>query len=130
MDLGTTNLLLGILAAVSVIELLGLLAAGLFGYRMYSRVMQLVQGLEERQVAPAMSRVNAILDDVKGVTTKVQEETGKVDQAIRGTLGRVDETAERVRVNMQARTRRVRGVLRGIRVGVETFMNGRRHEPA
>lgn len=129
MNLGTTNLLLGIMAAVSVIELLGLLVAGLFGYRMYSRVMQLVQGLEERQVAPAMSRVNAILDDVKGVTTKVQEETGKVDQAIRGTLGRVDETAERVRVNMQARTRRMRGVLRGIRVGVETFMNGRRHEP-
>jgi hypothetical protein len=129
MDLGTTNLLLGIMAAVSVIELLGLLAAGLFGYRLYGRVTQLIQGLEERQVAPAMSRVNAILDDVKGVTTKVQEETTNVDQAIRGTLGRVDETAERVRANVQARTRRMRGVVRGIRVGIETFVNGRRHEP-
>lgn len=127
MDLGTTNLLLGILAAVSVIELLGLMVAGLFGYRAYSRVMQLLHGLEERQVAPAMARVNSILDDVKDVTSKVQEETGKVDQAIRGTLGRVDETADRVRANVQARANRVVGLIHGIRVAVETFLSGRPH---
>lgn len=130
MDLGTTNLLLGIMAAVSVIELLGLLVAGLLGYRMYVRVMHLIEGLEERQVAPAMSRVNAILDDVKGVTSKVQEETGKVDQAIRGTLGRVDETAERVRVNVQARANRLRGLIHGIRVAIETFLGSRPHGQA
>jgi hypothetical protein len=32
--------------------------------------MTLLEGLENRQVAPAMARVNSILDDVKGVTTK------------------------------------------------------------
>lgn len=125
MNLGTTNLMLGILAAVSVIELLGLLVAGLFAYRMYARVMQLVNGLEERQVAPAMARVNAILDDVKDVSSKVQEETGKVDQAIRGTLGRVDETADRVRANVRVRANRVLGVVRGIRVAIETFLSER-----
>lgn len=125
MDLGTTNLLLGIMAAVAVVELLALLAAGLFGYRLYARVMRLVEGLEERQVAPAMSRVNSILDDVKGVTSKVQEETGKVDQAIRGTLGRVDQTAERVRANVHTRAVRARAILRGIRVAAETFLGSR-----
>ena len=130
MDLGTTNLLLGILAAVSVIELLALLAAALFGYRLYSRVMQLVQGLEERQVAPAMARVNSILDDVKDVTSKVHEETDKVDQAIRGTLGRVDETADRVRARVQARANRVLGLAHGIRVAIETFLAGRPQRPA
>ncbi len=122
MNLGTTNLLLGILAAVSVIELLGLIAAGFLGYQAYSRVMQLVNGLEERQVAPAMTRVNAILDDVKDVTAKVQEDTGRVDQAIRGTLGRVDETADRGRANVRVRANRVIGLLHGIRVAIETFL--------
>jgi hypothetical protein len=134
MDLGTTNLFLGILAAVSVIQLLGLLAAGLFGYRMYARAMQLLQGVEERQVAPAMARVNAILDNVKDVTSKVHEETDKVDQAIRGTLGRVDETADRVRATVQARANRVLGFVHGIRVALETFLSGRAerrpHAPA
>jgi hypothetical protein len=125
MDLSTTNLMLGILAAVSVIELLGLLAAGLFGYRAYRQVMQLVNGLEERQVAPAMSRVNAILDNVKDVTSKVHEETDKVDQAIRGTLGRVDETADRVRAGVQARANRVLGLVHGVRVALETFLSTR-----
>jgi hypothetical protein len=129
MDLGTTNLFLGILAVVSVIELLGLMAAGFFGYRVYARVMELVNGLEQRQVAPAMSRVNSILDDVKGVTTKVHEETGKVDDAIRGTLGRVDETADRVRATVKARAARVAGVAHGVRVAVETFLSGRRQHP-
>jgi hypothetical protein len=131
MNLSTTNLLLGILAAVSVIELLGLIAAGLFGYRMYTQVMQLVEGIEERQVAPAMARVNAILDDVKTVSTTVHEETERVDHAIRDTFDRVDETAERVRANVQTRAGRVVGLVRGIRVAIETFLSGgpRRHAP-
>jgi hypothetical protein len=125
MDLGTTNLFLGILAVVSVIELVGLLAVAWFGYRMYGRAMALLQGMEERQVAPAMARVNAILDDVKDVTSKVHDETDKVDQAIRGTLGRVDETADRVRATMRARANRVMGLVRGVRVAIETFLAGR-----
>jgi esterase/lipase len=125
MELGTTNLFLGILAAVSVIELIGLAVGGLFAYRLYARATELLQGMEERQVAPAMARVNAILDDVKGVTSKVQEETDKVDQAIRGTLGRVDETADRVRATVQARANRALGFVHGIRVAIETFLSGR-----
>lgn len=133
MDLGTTNLLLGILAAVSVIELLAIVAAGILGYRVYARVMDLLHGLEERQVTPVVARVNAILDDVKDVTARVHDETERVDQAIRGTIGRVDETADRVRVSVKSRANRVVGLARGIRVAVETFVRsgGRdRHEPA
>ena len=40
---------------------------------------------QARQVAPAMARVNAILDDVKAVSTRVKEETERVDQAIHST---------------------------------------------
>jgi hypothetical protein len=128
MDLGTTNLFLGILAGVSVIELIGLLVAGLFAYRMYARVTELLHGVEERQVAPAMARVNSILDDVKDVTSKVHQDTDKVDQAIRGTLGRVDETADRVRANVAARANRVIGFVHGVRVAIETFLGSRPQE--
>src|SRR5262245_42252527 len=95
--LATTNLLLGIMAAVSVLEALLLIGAGIGGWMVYRRVMELIAGLEERQVRPAMLRVNAILDDVKGVSAKVREETERVDHAIRVTMDRVDDTAERVR---------------------------------
>src|SRR4051812_44547129 len=112
-ELGTTNLLLGIMAAVSVLEALVVIGLGVAGFMAYRRVMTLVEGLEQRQVAPAMARVNGILDDVKGVTAKVKEETERVDQAIRTTMDRVDDTADRVRWNVRAKTSRIVGIIRG-----------------
>src|SRR3954471_12641290 len=124
-ELGTTNLLLGIMAAVSILEGLVIIGAGIAGFMAYRKVMALVtrtmtlaEGIEARQVAPAMLRVNAILDDVKGVTAKVKEETERVDAAIRTTMDRVDDTAERVRWNVKAKTSRVVGFVRGLRVAL------------
>src|SRR5512143_2567059 len=122
-DLGTTNLLLGIMAVVSVVEVLCLLGAAIGGFILYRRVMQLVNELEQRQVAPAMARVNGILDDVKGVTTRVNVETERVDHAIRDTIDRVDETADRVRARVRSRANRFVGVVRGIRTALEVFLN-------
>src|SRR6185369_567517 len=96
---------------------------GIAGFMVYRRVMTLVQGLEERQVAPAMVRVNAILDDVKDVTAKVREETERVDMAIRSTMDRVDDTADRVRSNVRAKTSWVVGAIRGLRVAIETALH-------
>jgi hypothetical protein len=121
-ELGTTNLLLGIMAAVSVLEALLLIGVGVAGVIVYRRVMDLINGLEARQIAPAMARVNAILEDVKGVTTKVKEETERVDQAIRTTMDRVDDTADRVRSNVRAKTSRVVGFIRGLRVAIESML--------
>jgi len=126
-ELATTNLLLGIMAAVSVLEALLVIGMGIAGFMVYRRVMDLVNGLETRQVAPAMARVNAILDDVKGVTAKVKEETERVDQAIRTTIDRVDDTADRVRYNVRAKTSRVVGFIRGLRVAMESMLHTR-HE--
>jgi hypothetical protein len=122
-ELGTTNLMLGIMAAVSVLEAILLIGAGIAGYMLYRRVSDLVSVLESRHVAPAMFRVNAILDDLKGVTATVKEETNRVDNAIRSTMERVDDTADRVRSNMRAKTSRVVGFIRGLRVAIETFLS-------
>jgi len=124
-ELGTTNIFLGIMAVVSILEGLLIIGMGVGGYLAYRKVMELVNGLEQRQVAPAMARVNAILDDLKVVSTKVKDEADRVDQAIRTTMDRVDDTADRVRSNVREKTSRVVGIMRGVRVALETMLHSR-----
>ncbi len=121
-QLDTTNLFLGILAVVSVLEALLLIGTGVAVYLVYRRVSELMATVEARHVAPAMARVNAILDDVKEVSNKVKDETERVDQAVRTTMDRVDDTAERVRSTVRARTGRLVGLVRGARVAIETML--------
>lgn len=122
-ELGTTNLLLGIMAAVSVLEALAIIGIGIAGYMVYSKVTALIEGLETRQVAPAMARVNAILDDVKDVSAKVKAETERVDTAIHDTIDRIDNTADRVRSNVRAKTSVLIGFIRGLRVALEGVLH-------
>jgi hypothetical protein len=124
-SLDTTNTWLAIMAIVSVLEALLIIGVGIAGFLVYRRVMALVEGLEQRHVAPAMGRVNAILDDVKDVSAKVKEETYRVDHAIRTTMGRVDDTADRVRSNVREKTSRLVGFVRGARAAIETMLNSR-----
>ena len=122
-ELGTTNLLLGIMAAVSVLEALVIIGAGVAGFLVYRKVMVLIEGIEARQVAPAMARVNGILDDVKAVSAKLKAETERVDQPIHSTMGRIDDTADRVRSNVRAKTSRIVGFVRGLRVALEGMLH-------
>jgi len=122
-ELATTNVMLGIMAAVSVLEALLVIGAAVAGYFVYKRVMTVVTGIEERQVAPAMVRLNAVLDDLRAVSTKVKDETERVDSAIRTTMDRVDDTAERVRWNVLAKTSRIVGIVRGARVALEHILS-------
>lgn len=79
-DLTTTNALLGVMAAVSLLEALALIGGGLLLYR---RLTRLIAGIEERQVAPVTARVNAILDDVKVVTSMVKQAADGADAGVR-----------------------------------------------
>jgi hypothetical protein len=78
-DLSTTNLLLGIMAVVSVLEALAVVGLIVGGVLVYRRFAVTLARIEERQIAPAMSRVNAILDDVKDVTGMVKNAAGQVE---------------------------------------------------
>ena len=69
-----------IMAVVSVLEALLLIGIGVGGFMIYRRVMQLVNDLEARQIAPLREKVDAILGDVKAVTARVNHETERVDQ--------------------------------------------------
>jgi hypothetical protein len=125
--LGTTNLLLGIMAAVSVLEALVIIAMGVAGFMAYRKVMGLVDGIETPQVAPTIARVNAILDDVKTVTATVKRETERVDHAIHTAMGRIDDPADRMRSNVRATTSAVVGFVRGLRVAIEWLLHSRHH---
>jgi uncharacterized protein YoxC len=131
-DLDTTNLLLGIMAAVSVIEALALVAAGVMGWKLYARTMQTVKELDERRVAPLVAKVDAlmvnvdsILHDVKGITSRINSQTERVNTAISTTMDRVDQTADRVRSSVNSRVQRVTGVVNGVMSVLGTLFNGR-----
>lgn len=130
MDLHTTNVLLGIMAAVSVLEALLLIGMGIGGYMVYSRVMTLVSDLEARQIAPLRAKVDAILADVQAVTARVSQQTERVDHAISGTMERVDVTAERVKDSMRDKVNQAVGVVRGVRAVITSLLgNDAGHEP-
>ncbi len=130
MDLHTTNVLLGIMAAVSVLEALVIIGMGIGGYVVYKRVTQLVTDLEARQIAPLRLKVDAILADVQSVTARVSQQTERVDHAISGTMGRVDETAERVKGTVRDKVNQTVGVVRGVRAVLASLMRSdQRHEP-
>ena len=86
MDLTTTNVLLGIMAMVSLLEAAAVIALLSGGFLMYRRMTHLMVSLEERQIAPAMARVNAILDDVKGVSGTVRGAADTADAGVRDAI--------------------------------------------
>ena len=129
-DLSTTNLLLGIMAVVSLLEAFAIIAMGVTGWAMYKRTLELVNGLEVRHIIPLRSRIDAILDDVKGVTERIKEETDRVDHTIKTTIDRVDDTADRMRANVWAKTSQVVGLIRGLRAFIESVLHSRHQPPA
>jgi len=124
-DLHTTNLLLAIMAAVSVLEGLVLIGVGVGGFVMYRRAMQLVADLEARQIAPLREKVDSILTDVQSITARVSKQSERVDQAVSGTIERVDETAARVRAGVYDRVSQAVGVVRGVRAVIISMLRSR-----
>jgi hypothetical protein len=121
---------LAIMAIVSVLEALVVLAIGIGGFLAYRRVMQLVNDLEVRQIAPVREKVDAILRDVKTVTAQVSHQTERVNHAISGTMDRVDETAGRVTGSVRDKVNQAIGMARGIRAIVMSVLgHDARHEP-
>jgi hypothetical protein len=131
-NLDTTNLLLGIMAVVSVLEALLLVGVGIMAWKLYGQAMQTVRELEQRQVAPLMAKVDrlmvtvdGILVDVKGITSRVGAQTERVNSAISTTIDRVDETADRVKHSLAHRVNRVIGLVSSMRAAFGGAFNGR-----
>jgi len=121
---------LAIIAVVSLLEALVVVGVGVAGWLAYRRVMQLVNDLEQRHIAPVRLQVDAILADVKDVTARVKDETDRVDYAIRTTIDRVDDTADRVRLQVRQKTNRILGFIFHVRSTIEEVLRSRHQPPA
>jgi hypothetical protein len=118
----TANVALTVMAVVSVLEALVLIGISVGGFVIYRRVMQLVTELEARQIAPLREKVDAILGDVKSVTARVNSEAERVDQAIHGTINRVDHTAEHLKSSVMDKVNQAAGVVRGVRAAIVSLL--------
>jgi len=121
-DLQTTNTALIIMAVVSVLEAVVVLGIAVGGFLVYRRVMQLVTDLEARQIAPIREKVEAILGDVKAVTARVNSEAERVDDAIHGTINRVDHTAEHLKSSVMEKVSYASGIVRGVRAAIASVL--------
>ena len=110
-SLGTTNLLLGIMAAVSVLEGLFVVGLGVAGWMVFRRVTKFIDAFHvemTRQAAPLAAHVDAILDDVEEVTTTVREEAERMAFMLS---------------NLRQRRRRIINIARGLRRVVHEFLH-------
>jgi hypothetical protein len=126
-DIQSLGTPLWIMAVVSILEALLLIAMGIGGYLMYARVTALVTDLETRHVAPLREKVDEILGDVKTVTSRVAHQTERVDDAVTGTINRVDETASRVRAGVYDKVHQAAGVVRGVRAVIMSLLHRESH---
>ena len=126
-DLSALSVPLWVMAAVSVLEALVLIGMAVGGYLLYSRATTLMADLETRQIAPLREKVDAILADVKGVTARVSQQTERVDHAITGTIDRVDDTAQRVRMGVHDKVSQAAGVVRGVRAVIMSLLHKESH---
>jgi hypothetical protein len=126
-DLSSLSVPLWIMAVVGVLQALLVIGMGVGGYLLYSRATTLIADLEARQIAPLREKVDAILTDVKGITARVGQQTERVDQAITGTIDRVDDTAYRVRMGVHDKVNQVAGMDRGVRAVIMSLLHKESH---
>jgi hypothetical protein len=125
-NLTTTNVWLGILAVVSLLEFLMIVAAGLFAYKLYTQLMATIQTVERVHIAPLRARVDRILDEVQSVTDKVKTVQESVSDALRQVAG----TGSMVAGAVKSKTWPIIGIIQGLKTAANTVMkNGKKDHP-
>lgn len=121
-DLTTTNVLLGIMAFVSLLEAAALIAAGVMGMRLYRQMTAQIEALEQRHVMPLAAQATTILETVQRISARVEHSTSRVDAAVEGTMQRAELAVDRVQGGVRKTTGTLVGVVRGVRTAIEAFL--------
>ena len=111
-DLTMTNVWLGILATISLIEFLMMAVAGLLAYKAYKQAMAAVEAVERVHIAPLRARVDAILDEVEVMTGKVKHAQDAVTAAFHTAASAGGFLADTVK----SKTWPIVGIFRGVRM--------------
>jgi methyl-accepting chemotaxis protein len=126
MDLTMTNVWLGILAIISLIQFLMVCAAGIFAYRMYQRAMTTLETVERVHIAPIRARVDAMLDEVQTVVNTVKHTHESVSDALR----HVTDTGNAVADAVKSKAWPIVGIFQGLKSAAATVIrNGSRERP-
>ena len=120
MDLTMTNVWLGILAVIALIQFLMLCAAGLLAYRMYSKAMNTLETIERVHVAPLRARADAMLDQVQTVVDKVRHTQESVSDAFRHVTG----TGSVVAGAVKSKAWPILGIIQGLKSAASVIRNG------
>ena len=110
-NLDTTNVLLGIMAAVSVLEALLLVGVTVMSYRLYVQAMQTVRDIEARQIAPLVARANGLMLRADGILN---------------AFDRVDDPEGHARPSISSRVYQVLTLVHTARAAVDGFLNHNR----
>ena len=91
-NLSTTNVWLGIIATVTLIEFLMLVVGGVLAFRLYKKINGTIDEVKEKHIAPIAAKVDHIVAEVQEVTARVR----RADDAVRSAVGRVEDGVGRV----------------------------------
>ncbi len=121
-SLDTTNTMLAIIAAVSVLQGLVLLGVGIGAWKLYRAATATLREIDERRVQPIAAKVDGLLDRAQQVTDRVHQLTDRVHQraerveaAIDDTVGRVTHTATGVKSSVGDTVHKVSDAVSGLR---------------
>ena len=136
--LDTTNTMLAIIAAVSVLQGLVLIAVGIAAFKLYRTVTATLREIDEKRVQPLAAKVDGILSQVHQLGDRVQRRAERVEAAIDGTVDKVDHTAARMKSSVNDTVRHVADAVTGIRTAIVNVLtsepdrggNGHYRQPA
>ncbi len=117
-DLYTTNLLLGIIAGVQAIFLLGVVVALLYVRSTVTQVQATVRNLEREHVRPLRDQAERILQDVSRISARVEAQAARVDGQLSDSLDAAERQVQRVKSAVNAVTRETTAVASGVRAAL------------
>ena len=141
-SLDTTNTMLAIIAAVSVLQGLVLLGMGFAGWKIYRLATETIREIDEKRVKPLAAKVEAVVDKAHGltervhqITDRVQHRVERVEAAFDHTVNRVSNTTTGVKTSVGDSVHRVSDAVTSIRSLIFNALttekpgpNGVRHE--
>lgn len=123
MDLTMTNVWLGVLAVISLIQFLMICAAGFFAFRLYKQAMTTIETVERVHIAPLRARADGLLDQVELMVAKVKHTQDSVADAFRHVTGTGSAVADAVK----SKTWPIVGIIQGLKSAASVVIrNGRK----
>jgi hypothetical protein len=126
-SLGTTNLLIGIMAAVSVLQAVLFTGVVVAAWRLYVKSFEALAGARQ-QIEPVVARVNefaerldGIADDLKSVTSRVASAAALAESAVGTVAEVVSYGAGGATASVARKTLRIYGIARGLRAAYRSF---------